>query len=51
MDDALGMCGVESIRDFDSQVQQGFEFHGAAGDEVLQSRAFQVFHGNERLAF
>ena len=45
---AFAVRGIERIRDFDSQQDQCFKFHGTPGDAVFQRRAFQKFHGNKR---
>ena len=39
------------VGDLNRQIQQIFQFHGAAGDGVLQRLAVQKLHGDERLPF
>ncbi len=50
VNDSLGVSGVESLGDFDGQIQQALEFHRVPGDGVLQSCTFQAFHGDEGFA-
>ena len=49
MHNALRMRGVERVGNLDRQVQQRFHFYRAGADAVLQRRAFEQFHGDERL--
>jgi hypothetical protein len=50
VNDSLGVRGIERVGDLDSKCEQSFQFHGAIGDAVLQRRAFQKLHRNERFA-
>ncbi len=50
MNDALGVCRVQRVGDFDGERQQRVQFHRTPGDQVLQGHALQIFHGDERLA-
>ena len=47
VDDAFRVGGVESVSNFNGNVEQGFEFHGTAHDDVLEGRAVEEFHGDE----
>src|SRR6202035_5239561 len=47
VNDAFTVGGIECVRNFDGEVEQAIEFHGTASDEVLQSLAFETFHGDE----
>jgi hypothetical protein len=49
MHDAFRMRRVECVRHFDAQCQQCFQFHGAAGDRMLQRLTLQILHGDEGL--
>src|ERR1700722_5309643 len=51
MDDAFGVGGVEAAGDLDAEFEQAGEIHGFAGDGVLESMAFEQFHGDKRAAF
>jgi len=35
MNDAFGVCGVESVGDINRNVEEPIEFHALAADEVL----------------
>src|ERR1700741_4711919 len=50
MDDSLRMGGVESIGNFDGKIEKAIEFHGLAGDYMLERRAVEEFHGDEGFA-
>ena len=50
MHDAFRVRGVERIRDVDRDGQHRIELHRPIADDVLKRFAFQVFHGDERLA-
>ena len=50
MDDALGVRCVESVGDFDGQIEQRFGVQGTAGDTVLEGLAFEELHDDEGLA-
>ena len=47
---ALGMRRVESVSDFDREVQQAFELEWAAEDQIIQPAAFEVLHHNKEVA-
>ena len=47
MNDAFAMGGVERIGNFDAQREDGLEFHGAPGDQVLERGAVEEFHDEE----
>ena len=49
MHDAFGVRGVESVGDFNGEIEKFVEFEGAAGDAVLESFAVEVLHGDEGL--
>src|SRR5580704_1085472 len=51
MDNALGMCGVEAVGNFDGQGENSLVIQGLAGDEMFQGDAIEVLHGDERLVF
>ena len=48
MNDALGVRGLQRIRDLNGDMEETIEFHRLAGDDVLQRCAVQEFHGDER---
>ena len=48
--DAFAMRGVERVGHLDREIEQVVEFHGAAGDDVLQRLAVEKFHGDEGFA-
>jgi len=50
MNDALGVCGIESIGNFDSVVEERAEFHGLGSDEVLEGLTVKKLHGDEGAA-
>ncbi len=50
MHDALGMRRVEGISDINGNRHQQFELERLVADQVLQSLAFQVLHGDEGAA-
>ena len=50
MNDTLGMGGVETVGNFDAEVEKDFHIEWAAHDDVLQGPAVEVFHGDECLA-
>jgi hypothetical protein len=43
------MCGVEAVCDLDGEREDGFEFHGLSGEEVLEGDAVHELHDDERL--
>ena len=49
VDDALRMCGIHGIGNFDSERQHHLDVQWFAGDPVLQCHAIQKLHGNESL--
>ena len=51
VDDALGMSGIESVRNLDRQTEQGLRVHSLSGDALFQRHAVHEFHGDERLTF
>src|SRR5581483_682877 len=50
VDDALTVCRVERIGDFNPECKHGFEFQWAAGNLMFQRCAIHELHDNERLA-
>src|ERR1700690_980337 len=44
VDNALGVCAVESVGDLDAQVEQPVEFQRLAVDRSLEGLALQQFH-------
>src|SRR6516162_10098358 len=50
MNDALSVRGIESVSDFDANVEQNFHIERTAQDEVFESLAVKEFHGNEGTA-
>jgi len=48
MNDSFRVRGVERVGDLDAKREQSFQFHDTTGDAVLQRRAFQKLHRNER---
>ena len=50
VDDAFCVCGVERLRDFDTNVQKPLQFHWAAADQMFQGCAVKELHRNEGLA-
>ncbi len=49
VDDSLRVGCIQGISDLDAGREQGFEFHRAARDAVLQCCAVKKLHGDERL--
>src|SRR5208282_2016944 len=49
MNDSFGMRGIECAGDVDSKREQNLQIHGTAGNAVLQRRALQKLHRNERM--
>ncbi len=47
MNDALGVSCVEAIGYLGSDIQQSFQFKGAAQDEISQGLSLQELHGDE----
>ena len=50
VDDAFSMSGIECVGDFDAERQQGLQFNRPSGNQMLESRALQIFHRDEGLA-
>src|SRR5260370_17480969 len=50
VNDSFGVSGVESIVDLAGQIQQAFQFHGAAAYDWLQPCPLQNPHANESLS-
>ena len=50
VNDAFGMGGIEGVGNFDGEIEEAVQLHGAAGDEMLESLALETFHGDEGLA-
>ena len=50
MNDALGVGGVERVGNFDAEIEEKLQIHGAAADGMLQSFAVETFHGQVGLA-
>jgi len=49
MDDALGVCGIESIGNLDGDVEKAFEFDRLTCNKVFERGAVEKFHGEECL--
>ncbi len=49
VNNALGMRGVQSIRDLNREREHGFVIQRPSRDEMLQGDAIQKLHGDERL--
>jgi len=49
MNDALRVSGVERVRHLDPNLQNAIQIHGAIRDQVLQGRAVEKLHHDERL--
>ncbi len=49
VNDPFGVCGIQSVCDFYSQIQQLFEGQRLAFDATLECPPIQVFHGDEGL--
>src|SRR5882672_4290390 len=50
MNDAFGMRGIETVGNFNGQIEQRFGVDGTAVDAVLQGLAFKELHDDESLA-
>jgi hypothetical protein len=48
VNDAFGVCGIQSISDFNHQREQNIGVDGPSIDAVFQRHAIQKFHGDER---
>ena len=48
VDDARGMGGLECVRDLDPQPEHRIACERTGGESVLQRRALEVLHGDER---
>jgi hypothetical protein len=49
MDDAFGMSGIESISNFDSDIEKKLKLEGPAENVLFEGFAFEKFHGEECL--
>src|SRR5205085_10521899 len=47
MNDALGMCGIERVRDLDTKLQYRPDFQPLRIHHVLECLALEQFHDNE----
>ncbi len=50
MHDALGVRGIETIRDLNADLEQLGDFDGSPGDAMLQRLPLEQLHGDERPA-
>jgi hypothetical protein len=50
MDNSQRVGGIQAISNFDAEREQCLQFHGTVADDVLQRRAVEVLHDDERLA-
>src|SRR4029077_2962349 len=50
MNDALSVGGIQSVRNFEGQTEQGFRLKTFAQDKMLQRHAAEKFHRDERFA-
>jgi len=50
MDDALNVCGIERIRDLDTEIQELLQRERLAVNVMAQGIAVDELHGDERLA-
>ena len=50
MDNSLGVGGVESVGDFDADVQENLNIKRAAHHQVLEGLAVEKLHGDESFA-
>jgi hypothetical protein len=48
VEDIRGMGGVQCVSDLDPEPQHCIEFEWTGGESVLQRRALQILHGDER---
>jgi hypothetical protein len=48
VDDIRGMGGVQCVGDLDPQLQHRIKSEWTVGESVLQRRALQILHGDER---
>ncbi len=51
VDDALRMCGVECVRNLDTQLQNLFSLQWLSRDLVFEGFPFEVLHGDEGPSF
>ena len=51
MNDSLRVRGVESIGDFDGEIEKYVEIERVAADAMLQRHSLHVFHADEHAAF
>ena len=47
VDDSLGMGGVESVGNFDRNLQNALQIHRPAVNDMFQGVAIEKFHGNK----
>ena len=50
VNDALRVCCIERIGDFDCDRERSFNIHRTACDAVFQRQAIKKFHGDEAFA-
>ena len=50
MDNSQRVGGIQAISNFDAEREQCLQFHGTVADDVLQRRAVEVLHDDERFA-
>ena len=50
MNDSFTVCGFEGVGNLDAEIEQEFELEGASADAMLQSGAFEEFHGEVGLS-
>ncbi len=47
VNNSLGVCCIQRLRDFDCEVQEFVKRQRPAGDAMFQRGSFQEFHGDE----
>ena len=50
MNDAFCMGGIQSVRDFDGEIEEMFRLHRLRGYELTESFAFEILHDDEGAA-
>src|SRR6516162_6794790 len=50
MDDPFGVCRVQGVGDLDADIENLFDLQWLSTNLLFQRRAFQIFHGDERLS-
>jgi len=50
MDDALAVCRIERVGNFDGNGKELFQVEGLPGDAVFQSHPIEEFHHHKRAA-